>query len=143
MARLTGTVSNSTGHLLPGVKVAIGWWYSTKTDNLGKYSIGSLGTGKKVVSFTKKNYGRLQVAITIVEGTNTLNVTMVLIPPPVGQLTGKVTDSATGAAISGVTVTLAGTTTQTDSSGNYGFTGITPGSYTVTFAKAGYNTVTR
>ena len=79
------------------------------------------------------------MAVTINPGVNTLNVQMELIT---GTLSGKVTDSGSGAGISGVAVTL-GTAAPvlTDSNGNYGIQGIPPGSYTVKFEKAGYNTV--
>jgi len=77
----------------------------------------------------------------IKEGANQLNVRMELIVIT-GNLSGKVTDVATGVAIPGVTVTLGGNTTSTDTSGNYGFSGVPVGNYAITFSKTGYNTVT-
>jgi hypothetical protein len=80
----------------------------------------------------------------IVAGANPLNVTMTLIT---GTLSGKVTDSAGGAALAGVSITLSAgpsvgsTTTATD--GTYAITNIIPGTYTVTFVLAGYTTVTK
>jgi protocatechuate 3,4-dioxygenase beta subunit len=132
MASVTGTIIGDSGQPIVGVRVNIGN-RSARTNANGVYTISGIHPGNR----------RFQITMLINEGTNTLSVTMVALPPPTGTLTGRVTDSATAAAISGVTVTLAGTTTLTDASGNYGFTGITPGTYTVTFSKAGYNTVTR
>ena len=60
--------------------------------------------------------------------------------PPPGQanLYGKVTDSVTGEAISGVLVTLNGMQIYTDTGGNYTFANLEPGAYTLTFQKEGY-----
>ena len=81
--------------------------------------------------------------ITLVEGDNVLNVPLTPIPPPVANLYGVVTDAQTGYPISGVKVTIDGLTTYTDASGNYGFTGLSPGSYTIAFEKDGYETLVR
>ena len=77
------------------------------------------------------------------EGTNELNVGLTPIPPPVANLYGVVTDAQTGLPLSGVKVTIGGLTVYTDAWGNYGFTGLTPGGYIITFEKGGYETVTR
>jgi formylglycine-generating enzyme required for sulfatase activity len=55
------------------------------------------------------------------------------------ELSGTITKSG-GVALQGVTITLSGTgsgTTATDASGNYGFTGLANGSYTLTPTLAG------
>lgn len=81
--------------------------------------------------------------IVLYEGSNELNVALIPIPPPVANLYGVVTDADTGAAIQGVKVTIDGLITHTDSSGVYGFEGLDPGTYTITFEKEGYETVTK
>ena len=65
--------------------------------------------------------------------------------PPPGQATlyGRVTDAVTGVPVSGVKVSIDGLVTYTDASGNYGFIGLTPGSYSIEFSKDGYETVVR
>lgn len=78
--------------------------------------------------------------ITLYEGTNELNVGLTPIPPPVASLYGVVTDVETGYAIQGVKVTIDGLITYTDSLGRYAFSGLSPGSYTITFEKEGYET---
>ena len=81
--------------------------------------------------------------IVLTEGNNALNVGLTPIPPPVANLYGVVTDAETGDPIQGVKVTINGLVTYTNSSGAYGFEGLTPGSYTITFEKDGYETETR
>lgn len=81
--------------------------------------------------------------IILVEGSNELNIGMTPIAAPVANLYGVVTDAETGYAIEGVKVTIDGLTTYTDSLGQYAFEGLTPGTYTITFEKEGYETVVR
>jgi len=81
--------------------------------------------------------------IILTEGDNVLNVELTPIPPPVASLYGVVRDAETGSPLSGVKVTLDGVVAYTDAGGNYGFTGLTPGSYTITFEKDGYETLVR
>lgn len=80
--------------------------------------------------------------IVLVEGTNELNVGLPPIPPPVANLYGVVTDAETGYALAGVKVTIDGLVIYTDSLGQYAFS-LSPGSYTITFEKEGYETVIR
>lgn len=54
-----------------------------------------------------------------------------------------VTDADTGSRLSGVKVTIGGLTDYTDYYGRYSFEGLTPGAYTITFEKDGYETTTR
>ncbi|GAJ15809.1 unnamed protein product [marine sediment metagenome] len=81
--------------------------------------------------------------ITLHEGTNELNVEMTPLAPPLASLYGVVTDAETGYALEGVKVTIDGLVTYTDSLGQYAFEGLTPGSYTITFEKDGYETLVR
>ncbi|MEQ1629189.1 MAG: carboxypeptidase-like regulatory domain-containing protein [Gallionella sp.] len=58
---------------------------------------------------------------------------------PVAPTTYSISGAVSGAAASGVTVTMTGTsaaTTTTDATGNYSFTGLTNGNYTITPTKA-------
>jgi len=61
-------------------------------------------------------------------------------PPGLANLYGKVTDAQTGAALSGVLVSLDGMQTYTDGNGNYSLTNIQPGTYAATFTKESYQT---
>lgn len=59
-------------------------------------------------------------------------------PPGLANLYGVVTDAVTGKPIEGVKVTLDGMQVYTDSSGAYIYEELTPGIYTITFEKEGY-----
>jgi acid phosphatase len=59
-----------------------------------------------------------------------------------GTITGHVTDSSTGAAISGATVSYSGGSTSTDNNGSYTFSNVPAGSYSVTASHSGYNSQT-
>lgn len=71
----------------------------------------------------------------------TVNLTGIAVLPS-GVITGRVTDASTGSPLPAVTVTVthsAGTsTTATDSNGAYVLTGLSEGSFTAVFEKAGY-----
>lgn len=81
--------------------------------------------------------------IVLHEGTNLLNVQLTPTLVPVANLYGVVTDAETGTPLSGVKVTIGTLVVNTDSSGAYGFEGLLPGSYTITFEKDGYETEVR
>jgi N-acetylneuraminic acid mutarotase/surface antigen len=58
------------------------------------------------------------------------------------QNTYRISGTVSGAIVSGVTITLTGASsnsTTTDASGNYTFTGLANGSYTITASKTGYS----
>ncbi|MBA7700348.1 hypothetical protein ES703_109059 [subsurface metagenome] len=80
--------------------------------------------------------------VVLYEGDNVLDIQLTPLPPPVANLYGVVTDIETGYPISGAKVTIDGLVTYTDAGGNYGFTGLTPGSYQGKVEKEGYETVT-
>lgn len=83
------------------------------------------------------------MAVTLVEGNNVLNAQLVPLAAPVANLYGVVTDTATGYALQGVKITIAGLTAYTNANGEYGFTRLIPGSYVITFEKSGYQTLVR
>ncbi len=57
-----------------------------------------------------------------------------------GAISGRVTDISTGSGISGASVSYSGGSTTTSSSGNYSFSSVAPGTYTVKASASGYFT---
>jgi hypothetical protein len=77
--------------------------------------------------------------------TPTLPATSPTPTPASAGISGQVTDSQTRTAIVGATVSLSpgGALTLTDANGYYSFSGLAPGSYTVTASAAGYNSASQ
>jgi len=83
------------------------------------------------------------MSITLAPG-EARNLGTVYLAPITGEpasIYGRVVDSDTGSGISGVLVQVGGYSGYTNSSGDYDITGIPAGNYTVTFSKAGYETM--
>ena len=123
-------------------------WYHAKLDVIGTVVYGkawAFGTSEPAWQITtpqsvinSAGVGGLRTGGADAYFANYLEV-------PITQISGKVTNAATGAALSGVTVSLSNggtpTTTTTDMSGKYAFTGLAAGPYTVSSAPNGYNAV--
>ena len=69
--------------------------------------------------------------------------TAITVQSPVGGASGRVTDSATGLPVSGAVVTIAGQSVTTGADGNFSFSGITAGTYTLTISRTGYTSTSR
>ena len=80
--------------------------------------------------------------VDLIAGNNELNVSQVPIAPLMASLFGVVSDSVTGQPLSGVKITINSTVVYTNTYGTYLLEDLTPGSYTVTFEKEGYTTLT-
>jgi hypothetical protein len=114
---------------------------TARTSAAGGYNIHNVPAGSTgYISVTATGYGDATTEPFTVNGNITSkNVTL----SSKGTVTGKVTASATGAAVPNATVRLAPssgsyTSVATDSNGNYSFTGVASGSYTITVTAAGY-----
>jgi hypothetical protein len=70
--------------------------------------------------------------------TATATVSLVVLPAT-ATVTGQVTCSCDNSPVAGVTVTIGSLSAQTDGSGNYSISGLSPGTYPVTISGPGYN----
>ena len=134
---ISGTVT-SGGVGLSGVAVSLtgAATQSTTTDGSGNYSFSGLLNGAYTITPSKTGYTFTPPSINV--NVNGADVT--------GQdfaatysISGTVTSG--GSAFSGVTVNLTGAATQsatTDGNGNYSFSGLLNGAYTITPSKTGY-----
>lgn len=135
---ITGQINDASGSGLDGVTVTLTGDASDSvvTAGGGLYEFTGLNPGSYTVTPTKAGYtfDPTSAAVTIV-GTDKIATTMAA----VWNIAGTILDGAS--PIAGVTVTLTGDasdSTTTDGSGNYEFTGLSNGNYTVTPTKASY-----
>src|SRR6266403_572240 len=107
-------------------------------DGSGNYAFPSVLNGSYTVTPTKNGTTFTPASQTAtVNGANVSGINFTTSAAPTYSISGTVS----GAALSGATMALTGTSTgsaATDSSGNYSFTGLSNGSYTVTPSKTGY-----
>ncbi len=113
-----------------------------------KYDITAVSAGSTQTITISPGSGNLSPGIIVLERTDkgTLVFTTTFTPPPTGQgsITGKVTDTTTGMAISGasITVTPGPYYAITDGSGIYTISSIPSGNYTPNVSAIGYNPAT-
>jgi hypothetical protein len=148
----TGTINGvitdkDTGSPIAGVTVTVSGIKDTITSGIdGKYSIGNVSKEAHYVKFSKSGF--LTIAITATakdfDATNAAVINAVL-QNATAKITGTVTDAKNGKGpLAGVTVSIgtAGTVT-TGNDGKYSIENLLVDSYTITFTKAGYATITR
>jgi hypothetical protein len=136
---ISGTVNpaaSGTGTLLTlsGAKSA-----SATADASGNYSFAGLADGTYTVTPSKSGFTFSPTSQTLtINGANPAPVTFTATAVPTWNISGTISPSAGGA---GSTVTLSGAasaTTLADAGGNYAFTGLLNGTYTVTPSQVGY-----
>ena len=141
---ISGQVT-STGSGLTGVTMALSGASSatTTTDVNGNYTFTGLASGSYTITpsrtgFTFSPTSRQQN----VGGADIIDVNFTATPAQAVNysISGNVVSVATFSGVPGVTMALSGAssaTTTTDSSGNYTFTGLNIGSYTITPSRTG------
>ncbi|ERH01503.1 MAG: hypothetical protein J07HN6_01055, partial [Halonotius sp. J07HN6] len=153
IGKIEGSVTNEDGEDIKGATVSIepqqGRFpgltrsdLSNKTDSSGNYTIPEVpetATGvERTVSVVAPTFQSEQKS-TAVDGTETLDFTL---DHTTGSLTGTVTN-AQGTPLNGVTVTIAGKTTTTDTDGSYAIDDLPFGSHNMTVGHSDYKDVTR
>lgn len=134
---ISGTVS---GAVVSGVTITLTGSGSTTTttDGSGNYSFAGAKNGSYTITASKTGYTFSPASISATVSNANLtgqNFTS-------KENTYTIAGTVSGDVASGVTITLTGSgsvSTTTDSSGNYIFTGVKNGSYTITASKTGYN----
>ena len=112
---------------------------ATPAPTLTAVGLGTLTAGALVVNVTIPP--PFVTVTSSAGGSDTEPVSVVVPPAATFSISGTITNSAGGGPLAGVTVTLTGAasaTTTTDASGNYSFTGLANGTYTVTPTFAGF-----
>jgi hypothetical protein len=147
----TGTISGtvtaaSGGAAISGATVSTSTGgYSTTTDGNGHYSLTVAGDTYDVTASAGGYNDSTITGVVVTNGQDTPeDFVLTASGPTTGTISGTVTDQSTTLAIGGATVTVSGFgSTLTDGSGNYSFSNVPPGTYSVTASAAGYtdNTV--
>jgi hypothetical protein len=111
---------------------------STTSDGSGNYSFSGLSNGSYTItpSFAGYSFTPGSQNVTI-NGANITGVNFTDSPTQTWSISGSITPG-----VAGITVNLTGAanaSTSTDSSGNYSFSGLANGSYTVTPSESGYS----
>jgi phosphatidylinositol-3-phosphatase len=141
---VTGQVTNSsTGAALAGATVSYSGG-STTTDSSGNYTLSNVPAGTVSVTASLTGFTSKTSSVTVTSGaTSTLNFSLTPQGGTPGSISGKVTNISTGGAVSGATVSFSGGSTTTDSSGNYSFSNVAPGTYNITATHSGYFALTK
>ena len=135
---LSGRVVSATGTPLAAATVTITGGATRTTDPAGYYTFWDFAPGTYSITAAKTGYVSKTVSNVYLTGGTNKVVKLALAAQPVTQLTGRVTNAA-GTGVTGATVTVTGgATATTDSNGNYSFSSIAAGTYTVTASKTGY-----
>jgi galactose oxidase-like protein/carboxypeptidase family protein/glyoxal oxidase-like protein/Kelch motif protein len=146
---VAGTVKNTNGVALSGTTVTITGGNIATTLNLttdanGNYNSGWIPIGNYTVTAAKSGYVSQTQSATVSAGvTSTVNFALAASTTTAGAIAGKVTNASTGAGVSGATVSYSGSSTTTDTYGNYKLSNVAPGTYAVTAAKSGLGNSTQ
>jgi hypothetical protein len=140
---LSGKVTDASGATLSGVAITLNPGGATATTGAdGTYQFGNLSQSSYTLSASKSGYKNVSTSINInlsIEN-NTFDFTL---EQQATSLTGTVTDAGTGAALSGVLVTLGNLNATTSSNGAYRFDNLTQTSYTLSASKSGYQDISK
>ncbi len=128
---VTGTVKDaSTNAAIAAATVEDFSGHSTQTASDGSYTLNNVPTGQQTIEAFATNYQSSSQSVTVTTGTTTANFTLTAVQR--GTVTGAVTDSSTGAAVSGATVEdFHGDSTRTAGDGTYTLSGVPTGSQTI------------
>jgi len=138
---LTGRVTDSTnGAALAGATVTVTGPTnaSTTTGSDGRYTF-TLPIGTYTATASLANYRSQTATVTVTNGgTTTQNFALA---PTFGTLTGRITNSVTGAPVAGARIVVFSAvsfTTNSDANGNYTITRIPAGSYAMHVTASGF-----
>jgi large repetitive protein len=142
LGKITGFVKNSAGAALAGATVSFSGGTTTTAAD-GGYTLSNVVPGSYNVTATAPNYKSSTKSTTVNPGQTTMQ--NFNLSPQTGGIKGRITNTS-GVVLQGATVSVSGgiiattKSTTTDKHGNYSFSGLPVGNYTVTASKTGYTT---
>ncbi|MBF0413710.1 MAG: DVUA0089 family protein [Desulfamplus sp.] len=141
---ISGTVraGSSTGSAIYGASVSLAG-KTAATSSTGAFSISNIASGTYTITISKSGYQAYSKTLTV--NSNLSNQTFTLTPMQLKySVSGTVrAGSSTGSAIYGASVSLAGKTAATSSTGAFSISDIASGSYTIQILKSGYQTYSK
>lgn len=140
---LNGTVTDASTHFgIAGVSVALnGTGGVTSTAGQGDYTLGPLPDGPYNIYVNASGYLPYAGTVTVL-GPTWDNFSLQPAPPQLYNITGTVTDFATGAPLAGAFITAPPWANATAAvNGSYDLAGLTNGTYSVTASFPGYTSV--
>jgi Papain family cysteine protease/Carboxypeptidase regulatory-like domain/CARDB len=134
---------STTEPTLVGATVSIAGQTVTTTSS-GTFSINGIAAGTYTLAISAIGYQTYTNASYSITGNQSgLNFSLTSSTPIKYTLSGTVkSGTTTGAVIAGATVSIAGKTTTTGSTGAFALSGIAAGTYTLTISAGGYTTYT-
>lgn len=119
---------------------------SVQSGQDGKFVLGNLSGGAYNVQIQKTGYSAFSKPYSVANGqTVDLGSVAMVQLASAGIVRGKITAASSGSPLTGVAIALTGSATLntlTDSSGNFEFTGVTPGTVILSATMAGYTAAT-
>ena len=143
-ATIAGQVTDGQTHVaIPGATVSLApGGNSVLTDTNGNFSFG-VSAGTYTVTASAPTYNSSSSSVTVKGGQKVSIALKLTSITAYGSIAGTVTDSATQAPIVGATVALSnGLARVTDVNGNFSFSIVLNGTYTMTVTAVGYVTQT-
>jgi hypothetical protein len=145
--QLNGTVVDTNGAPISGTTVTANGGYAPTSltmtaDSLGKFASGWISTGTYTVTASAVGFNTATTSATLTAGQTT-NVTLTLTSGTSsgpGAIAGTVTSATDGHPLANATVTAAGQSTLTNSTGAYSISNVAPGTYTVSASLSGWQT---
>ena len=138
---ISGTISPTSGGAGTAVTLTGAASMAVTADSSGNYSFTGLRNGSYTITPSKSGFSFTPASLSAtVNGANLTgqNFAATATAPQTYSISGTISPATSGA---GSLVTLSGSasaTTMSDSSGNYSFTGLSNGSYTITPSKSGF-----
>ena len=148
---VSGSVKNSSDSSpVSGAAVVIdGTSFSATTDSSGNYAISNVASGVYAMTASKTGYKNASLSAVSIVADSTASANFYLaaeqIQPQTGNISGTCKNSSTGQVVADVTVEIAGKgiSAVSDSSGQFLFSGISTGTYTLKFTKTEFNEFTK